>query len=182
MKRFGIILLILLLSALLSFVYADSYEEAKGTFVLPSSVQIIEDEAFSGTAAEDVILSENVESIGKNAFSENSQLSDIYIPETTVHIADSAFDGSEVTIHGIEGSYADEWAQEHGVRFVHEDIWLNVPETNNPADELRRSFLLIEAVVVLVLLCGCSCRRRFERSRKRMKDYPELYVIDLVFP
>lgn len=181
MKRCGIILLVCYLLLLVSLANAENQSGKQGVFHLPSSVKVIEDEAFSGTAAESVVLQDNVEFIGEKAFADIPTLSDIYIPKTTQFIAENAFWGVDVTIHGIEGSFADQWAKERGYRFIHEDIWCPMGMSNNFL-KLRaaRSIIYIVCQWSLVLICFVSSLYR--RNRKCVKDYPELHAIDLAFP
>ena len=55
----------------------------------------------------------------KRAFADCGNLRDIYIPESTVKIAEDAFEGvSGLTIHGKEGSYAEFYAEKHHYAFI----------------------------------------------------------------
>ena len=181
MKKTGIALLVLLFLSLISLAYADEIKEDQNTFVLPAGVRIIDDEAFSGTAVETVVLLENVEYIGEKAFSDTEKLSNIYIPSTVEYIADNAFAGPDIVIHGIKGSYASQWAEEHGFRFIHEDIWIPTGGTDN-LPKVQPVYLFVGAVSLLSLLVAYLANGLYTRNRKRVKDYPELYAIDLVFP
>ncbi len=89
------------------------------TFKLPAGLQIIEDEAFEGTAIVVIDLPEAVESIGEQAFANIATLRKVNIPEKTKRIARTAFAGSNnVTITGAPGSYARTWARENGIPFT----------------------------------------------------------------
>ena len=89
------------------------------TFKLPAGLQIIEDEAFEGTAIVSIDLPETVESIGEQAFANITTLRKVNIPEKTKKIARTAFAGSNnVTITGAPGSYARTWARENGIPFT----------------------------------------------------------------
>lgn len=88
-------------------------------FKLPASLQIIEDEAFEGTALVSVELPESVERIGERAFADIPTLLHAKIPEKTSAIAGTAFAGSaKLTLTGAPGSYARAWARENGVPFA----------------------------------------------------------------
>ena len=88
-------------------------------FKLPASLQIIEDEAFEGTALVSVELPESVERIGERAFADIPTLLHVKIPEKTKFIAGTAFAGSaKLTLTGAPGSYARAWARENGVPFA----------------------------------------------------------------
>lgn len=87
-------------------------------FILPAALVTIEEEAFRGDAFTYVRLSENVTSIGARAFADCPNLRHIYIAEKTTSIDDDAFEGiAALVIHGVEGSYAQTYAQEHGFEF-----------------------------------------------------------------
>lgn len=92
---------------------------AHADFLLPASLIEIGEEAFSGTAAETVIIQDALVEIGDYSFSDMPALSDIWLPQSVTSIGNHTFEGSEsVTIHGIFGSYVDFWAHEHGVLFT----------------------------------------------------------------
>ena len=87
-------------------------------FKLPSSLIIIEDEAFEGTAIEKAELPDTVESIGENAFANIATLKNINIPNSTTFIGKDAFRGSnQVTITAAPKSYARAYALENKIPF-----------------------------------------------------------------
>ena len=98
---------------------AESLEPADTvTFKLPASLQVIEDEAFEGTAIVSIDLPETVESIGERAFADIPTLLSVKIPEKTKEIARTAFSGSNnVTITAAPNSYARTWAKDNGIPF-----------------------------------------------------------------
>ncbi|MCL1878393.1 MAG: D-alanyl-D-alanine carboxypeptidase family protein, partial [Defluviitaleaceae bacterium] len=65
-----------------------------------------------------IYLENPLKVIGKQAFSNCPNLAKILIPPSVVNIADDAFENSPVTIHGIVGSYAHEYAKKHGIEFA----------------------------------------------------------------
>lgn len=85
------------------------------TMTLPGGVTHIEDEAFLGTSAVIYVIPSGTGSIGSLAFADlpNAQL--IRIPGSVTSIADDAFSGSSVVIQCPAGSYAETWAQDHGI-------------------------------------------------------------------
>lgn len=94
--------------------------EPAGTsaFKLPSSLQIIEDEAFAGTALTQVDLPDTLQSIGERAFADIPTLRTIVIPGKTTQIAKGAFEGSDhVLLIGEFNSSAREYARENGIPF-----------------------------------------------------------------
>ena len=97
------------------------WEKPQPDLILPSSLTTVGEEAFEGGAFKYAVLPEGAESIEKRAFAECWNLRDIYIPESTVRIAEDAFEGvSELMIHGKEGSYAEFYAGKHGYTFYTE--------------------------------------------------------------
>ena len=136
-KKLNIIMLIIVIFLFFSFpiVLADeTATESQGTFILPASLQVIEEDAFSGTAVETAILPEGLLEIDENAF-EGTQLKDVFIPDTTESIADTAFDNiPDLTIHGLDGSYAKDWAEDHHIPFVEDNIWTPAVQNNSAPD------------------------------------------------
>lgn len=66
-----------------------------------------------------VMLPYSIESIGSNAFKNDTKLTEIYIPVRTSSINATAFSyPKKMTIYGIEGSYAQEFAKEKDIAFV----------------------------------------------------------------
>lgn len=87
--------------------------------ILPSSLTAIEDEAFSGGAFTYVVLPDGAETIGWHAFADCPKLAYIYIPASVKSIDEKAFDGvTGLTIFGIPGSEASEYASLHGFTFA----------------------------------------------------------------
>ncbi|MBR0463191.1 MAG: Ig-like domain-containing protein [Clostridia bacterium] len=87
--------------------------------VLPSSLTVIEDEAFMNDAGFDlVVLPVGCTSIGDYAFAGERTLLYVKIPDSVTSIGEHAFDdyagGSHVRIIANEGSYAWSWAVAHG--------------------------------------------------------------------
>ena len=82
---------------------------------LPSSLKVIEEEAFYGdTSIGKVIVPEGATEIGERAFA-NSSLTEINLPDTLTSIADTAFEGlTDVTVTANEGSWAYGWATDKG--------------------------------------------------------------------
>ena len=88
-------------------------------FILPASLTEIESEAFANCAFTYVKLSENTDTIGKNAFANCRNLKYIYIPEGCLWIDRYAFTGvTGLTILGVDGSYAKTYAGARGFDFI----------------------------------------------------------------
>ena len=85
---------------------------------LPTSIELIEDEAFEGTALIKIELPDKTLSIGEQAFANIQSLQEIKIPFTTKQIASTAFNGSnKATIIAPVNSYARAFARKHGLPF-----------------------------------------------------------------
>ena len=83
------------------------------TFVLPAALREIGEQAFEGISAEVVKISDTVESIGNRAFAYSS-IGQVILPASLVSIADDAFEGCSMLVFAPEGSYAWNWAVNHG--------------------------------------------------------------------
>lgn len=89
------------------------------TFILPKALTVIEAEAFAGGAFTDVYVPDRVTAIGARAFADCPNLRDIFIPESASSIAATAFSNIYgLTIHGVDGSYAEFYASKYGFGFV----------------------------------------------------------------
>ena len=182
---------VLIFAALIVFLILPPYfaiaesltKDNSRTFILPSSLMVIEDEAFEETAVQQVILPEGLVSIGERAFENDAYLTDVYIPGTTEYIADSAFSmTANLTIHGIDGSYAMEWARRNEVPFVVDDIWNGLAlkgKTHHPQHDPISGFITI-VVLLIAFWFIRSCD--YERRSRRPQDRPELNPIDYRFP
>ncbi len=156
-----------------------------GTFRLPASLRVIGEEAFEGTAAAALILEDQVTTVESRAFAGTDNLREVYIPGSVETLAGDAFDGAEdLTVYGIKGSAAEDWAARLGYRFVLRDIWTAVL--------LRTS----HALVLLLLLfmpaawaAGSRIRLRLNKTASAVeyisfsyKKRAELFVRSLCFP
>ena len=175
-------ILILLAFSPSSAAYAEQmFDEGTSVFLLPSSLQTIEDEAFSGTNAEAIVFPDGFTSLGANAFEGNSALTDAYIPPTTEYIADTAFPMNPgLVIHGAEDSYAQEWAKKHHISFVVEDIWKAIVDHGKTVRirEIGLAFLALIVIPKKIIKIGS----RAEDESLRPKNCPELYPIEYSFP
>ena len=134
----------------LATIETDPLEERM--FKFPSSLLIIEDEAFEGTSVENVILPDGLISIGSGAFEGIDALTGVYIPSSVTYIAESAFAmTADLTIHGIDESYAEDWAEHQGIPFVVDDIWNVFFHSGSYHNTLRVPVYRYIAMLVLVL-------------------------------
>ena len=165
----------------------DEAEAAEqGNFRLPASLKVIEEEAFEGTAVGQVILQEAVQEIGDRAFAENEALREVYIPGGAELRGREIFVGAdEVTVYGIEGSPAEDWAKEQGIPFRVRDIWKReiVPHAN-PGWVI---LLLLLALMPLMIRENDFTRAKqtaftVQKISIGHRRRAELFVRDLCFP
>lgn len=85
------------------------------TLILPLSLDYIKEAAFSGVAAEKVVVPEGTKEIHKKAFS-NSALTEVVLPSSLTYIADDAFEGCPEGLRVLaeENTYAYDWADDKG--------------------------------------------------------------------
>ena len=152
-------------------------------FVLPASLNMIDDEAFEGTAVTAVLIRERVICIGDYAFANTPKLQVVFIPQATEHIGDYAFPANTgLTIYGAMGSYAEEWANAHQIPFDGVYFWnLLIPnrKTINIQGISHKRILLIINPERTV---GIIQQTAFNEMSMRPQDRPELNPIDYRFP
>ncbi len=170
-------------STAVSKAYTDFYNDhriQRFDATVPFSLIRIEDEAFSGTKLRNILLNTQVEYIGNAAFGNNDNLQDVFIYERTSYIGFEAF-SKKTIIHGIEGSYAQQWSEKNGYSFI--------------IDNTRKYSISGSLISVLYLYSQfcffgfdvdtCEYRRKRVRAyvkNMRPKERVELYPIDYRFP
>lgn len=89
---------------------------------IPSTVIEIHSNVFFDSAAlTTVVMEDGVVSIEDGAFSQCPVLTSVTIPESVAYISATAFDANPNLVFSlVEGSYADEWARELGVKAVYD--------------------------------------------------------------
>ena len=157
---------------------------------LPSSLSVISEEAFAGTALESVLLPDSVIIIEEHSFDNTPALTSIYIPEETLYIADEAFgSNSQVMIFSAPGSYAGDWAHTHGFRLGILEIWMTdfssgIRRRLNPAIETAALWMLLAFSIYLSnrQKIHSVIIRASEFMSRLPKDRPELHPIEYRFP
>lgn len=98
--------------------------EALTDIILGAGIKNIPSQAFRGCSSlESIILPYQVEAIEDNAFKNCTKLKKITIPKATTSISDSAFSyPDKMTIYGVAGSYAEQYAKENDIAFVAQQI------------------------------------------------------------
>ncbi|WP_295026200.1 leucine-rich repeat domain-containing protein, partial [Ruminococcus sp.] len=86
---------------------------------IPDNIRIIEDYTFCDcTSLKQLFLSRNISHIYSRALENCTLLEKITIYDKIEYIADNAFEGCDkLTIYGIKGSYAEQYANEHNIPF-----------------------------------------------------------------
>ena len=86
---------------------------------IPDNINAIQRYTFSNCISlKQLVLSKNIKSIEWGAFENCTLLEKIIIYDKAEHIADNAFEGCDkLTIYGIKGSYAEQYANEHNIPF-----------------------------------------------------------------
>lgn len=109
--------LLALLMVLLVIILGNSGAKAENDFILPSSVTIIEKEAFYGDESiHSVVLPGTIKEIHSLAFA-NCSLREIYLPSSLTYIADDAFSGTDLQSVTVgTGTYAYDWAVRNGYK------------------------------------------------------------------
>jgi hypothetical protein len=88
------------------------------TVIIPDSVSEIGDIAFYDCRSLSMLsIPDSVIRIGSLAFGNCFSLTEVSIPNSVTFIADDAFiDCSSLTVTAFEGSYAEAWCKEHGIK------------------------------------------------------------------
>lgn len=166
-----------------AFSFDNPALQAETTFVFPASLVEIKEEAFAWTAVRTVMLPQGFLAVQDLAFDHTYALSEIYVPATTFYIADTAFSLSGLqSLHGEEGSYAQQWAQSHNLRFELSDYWYTVPLNVYASLAV---LLPVFSTVPLLPEKGENRIRHYLRCfcmSMRPQDRTELYPINYRFP
>lgn len=96
---------------------------------LPSLTSVIEEEAFSGCAAEYILIPENITQIGTRAFADCAQLEVIEFCANSAEIAADAFENcTEMTIVAPAGGNIETFAADHNLTFVEKQVETLLPD------------------------------------------------------
>lgn len=93
--------------------------DSDSIMTLPAALKAIGDEAFSGADAVHIVIPDQCEEIGSQAFGNNDALLIAEIPASVTQIEDDSFSNApNVTIVSNADSYAIQWAQEHHIPYA----------------------------------------------------------------
>lgn len=105
-------------AAAIAMVGGDPLKDS-ASLVLPDSLVLVEAEAFRNSSFASVYCCENLSAVGAYAFAGNPSLEWVYLPASVTSIDSTAFSGcsQSLVIYGRAGSYAQQFANEHGITF-----------------------------------------------------------------
>lgn len=78
----------------------------------------VADEAFRGLEISSISIPSGYQVIGDLSFADDPVPLEITIPRSVISISDDCFEGTEVTICGYNGSYAEDYARSHKIKFL----------------------------------------------------------------
>ena len=88
------------------------------TIRLPEDVKVVEQGAFEGVTADEVVLPEGIERIEERAFAD-SDIKHVNLPESIEHIDDTAFEDVEnLQVDTADRGYAADWAVRRGYAYT----------------------------------------------------------------
>ncbi len=86
--------------------------------IMPASLKEVGEDAFAGTAAEHILLSDVTETLADRAFESMRALTSVYLPDSLRMIGQGVFDGrAEAYFLGNSGSFAETWAKASGMDY-----------------------------------------------------------------
>lgn len=187
MKKTGLIALILLMFGTLFFfesVYADELNsDFRDALILPVSLQEIEEEAFFGTSAQIVVIPEGFPELKNKALEGMKRLTDLYIPQSTINISDTAFSVNQfLTIHGVNHSYSEAWAKRHQIPFIADYAYYTI----ECGERIKKASGILHNCAPDVIKCPKIIvvheRGQDDGKSKRPQERSELNPIDYRFP
>lgn len=101
---------------------AAFYKSGLTNVELPKTLKVVENYTFYGCSnlKAVTIALDSVETIGKYAFEDCTNLEKVYIPDSVKDIAPTAFNEcnkKKLVIYGLSGSYAETYANKYGITF-----------------------------------------------------------------
>jgi len=185
-KKIAALFVVLFVITLFPFQHAEAERLGpvpETSFVFPASLQVIEEEVFSGTAAQTLVFQSGLLCILENAFSGAVNLMDVYIPASAEKIARSAFPiNAALVIHGEEDSYSQKWAEENNVPFVVENNWSLGTNHGMRSGGRRSETAFVQYGLTFGEVRKSVCRTENRNRSMRPQDRPELNPIDYRFP
>ena len=98
--------------------YADFTDCPLSNVTFEEGAEHVAEELFANSNIKEISLPATIQTIEKKAFENCDMLTKVVIPERTTIIADNSFSGSDITIHAMTGSYAEEYTRQNKINFV----------------------------------------------------------------
>ena len=172
-----------LLSVLTVFFAPEAEDTLSRGFALPTSLLVIEEEAFMGTGLENVVIPEGTERIESRAFAGNRSMKTVTIPESVYAVSADAFDGANgLVIMGESGSYAERWARIHGVAFLPADRVIEFRVSGSGPVDRQESLGAGNSVILSEAKEKARFRDPDPVRSPRSCEKAKMHPIDLVFP
>ena len=114
---------------------------------IPSGVTTIKNSAFAYTGLTEVVIPDGVTEIEVNAFQECKNLTKAVIPASVISIDKFAFESRykrNLTIYGMQNSYAQTYAQENEINFVALDASNVLTQDSRTGDSVLKTNTLTE--------------------------------------
>ena len=155
--------------------------ETKSVAIFPIRLQLLDDEALSGTSIEVAVFNKELAYIGPGLFKDADSLTDVYIPKNTKYIGEHAIP-SGALIHVVRNSYARKWAKDNGYQYIVDNIW---HESVCPEGIRLYQLMLLFYIVIPIDAKKYELWRRSAKlyvKSMRPQDRAELNPIDYRFP
>lgn len=178
------LLLVFFILSLLGSAYAVKAPfSIDSMFVLPSSLERIENSAFEGTAVKTLVFSEGLQRVGDAVFENARYLTDIFFPSTIKQIGISAFPQNiAMKIHGAYGSYAEKWAREFNVTFYGYNLAELIVESGKTMKTKEIRFAQLTELPSPEKTPRANLQPSYREKSMKPQDRPELNPIDYRFP
>lgn len=174
-RRIFLVLAVLFLLAMTRFAMAESESIAR----FPESLVSVGEEAFAGTAIQNVVFDGNLLEIGEGAFAKNTFLQCVFLPPSLKSIADNVFAGTNDPVFlGVELTRAHIWAIKNNYRFFKWNLW----KWESVHDDGTKNIVHCASVVFSVKeMNQTTCPIHRLRSM-RPQDRAELHPVEFRFP
>ncbi|NLC18330.1 MAG: leucine-rich repeat domain-containing protein [Clostridiales bacterium] len=146
--------------------------KVSGQVEIPKNIKTIYPYAFyENSLVSSITVSDATTSVGALAFAYCSNLKAVYIPEQVKEIKDSAFYGCNklTAIYGKAGSYAEEYAKKHGIRFVASSAASMRKDVEKAEKAKEEKAMLYENMVIEV-----GCTGMFKIDDDLMASYQDI--------
>ncbi len=158
-------------------------EMRTGVLILPASVQTVGESAFEETAANEIVLPPEVRVIEDRAFANMPGLQAVNLPESIQYMGEDVFAGDPgVTLYGVSGGWAEEYARRNNLPFRRTDAAL--PSGREDMWRVRRAIVLylLAQALIFIFRARFTGRRPGETRLICRRERIALHALDLCFP